>query len=403
MNKRKFGPWWLLLFFWAELCFMELVVHAATAPQFWQPELVLLMLYPLVPAVLLFALCRLFPPRANRVLGPVCSGLCYIFFASQLVYYSIFHCFYSAYSMGNGGQVMQFWKVTLHAIRKNWLPLSLMLLPPVGHAVLGKRFSAARLRLPYLPAFAALAAAVHFGLMALLPVFGTQPLSAYDLYHSTNDMKQTTAHLGLMPAFRLDVHRLLFGFEGGEIELATETKAPMEAPTEAPTEPPERPEHTVKIQVSVNCDCTITNAEGQTVRQGDDSGPEGDLVVYSIDLYGFDTGTLPMEVWEVAASDSFTLETTTSPCAFCAEIGDAFYAVTECTGVTRIEFRDGYIKLTGSEMTYKMLTTFDAGEDYYFEITGTGTTEIEFPMGEIASTGALSETYQVEKFSIYSV
>ena len=39
MNKRKFGPWWLLLFFWAELCFMELVVHAATAPQFWQPEL----------------------------------------------------------------------------------------------------------------------------------------------------------------------------------------------------------------------------------------------------------------------------------------------------------------------------------------------------------------------------
>lgn len=132
MNKRKFGPWWLLLFFWAELCFMELVVHAATAPQFWQPELVLLMLYPLVPAVLLFALCRLFPPRANRVLGPVCSGLCYIFFASQLVYYSIFHCFYSAYSMGNGGQVMQFWKVTLHAIRKNWLPLSLMLLPPAG-------------------------------------------------------------------------------------------------------------------------------------------------------------------------------------------------------------------------------------------------------------------------------
>ena len=56
------------------------------------------------------------------------------------------------------------------------------------------------------------------------------------------------------------------------------------------------------------------------------------------------------------------METTTSPSAFCAEIGDAFYAVTECTGVTRIEFRDGYIKLTGSEMTYKMLTTFDAGE-----------------------------------------
>lgn len=189
------------------------------------------------------------------------------------------------------------------------------------------------------------------------------------------------------------------------------TEAPTEAPTEeltealpeeteAPTEPPERPEHTVRIQVSDNCDYTVTNAEGQTTRQGDDGRPRGDLVVYSIDLYGFDTGTLPMEVWEVAASDSFTLETTTSPCAFCAEIGDAFYAVTECTGVTGIEFRDGYIKLTGSEMTYKILTNSHARERQYFRITGTGTTEIEFPIEDVLAASPIGETYRVERCSV---
>lgn len=189
------------------------------------------------------------------------------------------------------------------------------------------------------------------------------------------------------------------------------TEAPTEAPTEeltealpeeteAPTEPPERPEHTVRIQVSDNCDYTVTNAEGQTTRQGDDGRPRGDLVVYSIDLYGFDTGTLPMEVWEVAASDSFTLETTTSPCAFCAEIGDAFYAVTECTGVTRIEFRDGYIKLSGSEMTYKILTTSHARERQYFRITGTGTTEIEFPIEDVLAASPIGETYRVERCTV---
>ena len=75
------------------------------------------------------------------------------------------------------------------------------------------------------------------------------------------------------------------------------TEAPTEEPTEAlpeeteaPTEPPERPEHTVRIQVSDNCDYTVTNAEGQTTRQGDDGRPRGDLVVYSIDLYGFVPG-----------------------------------------------------------------------------------------------------------------
>ena len=192
---------------------------------------------------------------------------------------------------------------------------------------------------------------------------------------------------------------------------AVQTEPPTEAPTEeltealpeeteAPTEPPERPEHTVRIQVSDNCDYTVTNAEGQTTRQGDDGRPRGNLVVYSIDLYGFDTGTLPMEVWEVAASDSFTLETTTSPCAFCAEIGDAFYAVTECTGVTRIEFRDGYIKLSGSEMTYKILTTSHARERQYFCITGTGTTEIEFPIEDVLAASPIGETYRLERCTV---
>ena len=188
------------------------------------------------------------------------------------------------------------------------------------------------------------------------------------------------------------------------------TEAPTEAPTEeltealpeeteAPTEPPERPEHTVRIQVSDNCDYTVTNAEGQTTRQGDDGRPRGDLVVTALILW-LDTGTLPMEVWEVAASDSFTLETTTSPCAFCAEIGDAFYAVTECTGVTRIEFRDGYIKLSGSEMTYKILTTSHARERQYFCITGTGTTEIEFPIEDVLAASPIGETYRLERCTV---
>ena len=105
------------------------------------------------------------------------------------------------------------------------------------------------------------------------------------------------------------------------------TEAPTEAPTEeltealpeeteAPTEPPERPEHTVKIQVSVNCDCTITNAEGQTVRWEFDGSPEGDLLIYGTGLSGFGVGIDPMQSWEVAASDSFTFETSSSSCAF---------------------------------------------------------------------------------------
>ena len=188
------------------------------------------------------------------------------------------------------------------------------------------------------------------------------------------------------------------------------TEAPTEAPTEeltealpeeteAPTEPPERPEHTVTIQVSVNCDCTITNAEGQTVRWEFDGSPEGDLLIYGTGLSGFGVGIDPMQSWEVAASDSFTFETSSSSCAFYAEIGDSYYSVS-CTGVTGIEFRDGYIKLTGSEMTYTILTNSHARERQYFRITGTGTTEIEFPIEDVLAASPIGETYRLERCTV---
>lgn len=184
------------------------------------------------------------------------------------------------------------------------------------------------------------------------------------------------------------------------------TEAPTEEPTEAlpeeteaPTEPPERPEHTVTIQISVNDDCMITNAEGQTVRWEFDGSPEGDLLIYDTDLSGFGVGIDPMQSWEVAASDSFTFETSSPTCAFYAEIGDSYYSVSG-TGVTGIEFRDGYIKLTGSEMTYTILTNSHARERQYFRITGTGTTEIEFPIEDVLAASPIGETYRVERCTV---
>lgn len=191
-----------------------------------------------------------------------------------------------------------------------------------------------------------------------------------------------------------------------EVPTEAPTEAPTEEPTEAlpeeteaPTEPPERPEHTVTIQVSVNCDCTITNAEGQTVRWEFDGSPEGDLLIYGTGLSGFGVGIDPMQSWEVAASDSFTFETSSSSCAFYAEIGDSYYSVSG-TGVTGIEFRDGYIKLTGSEMTYTILTNSHARERQYFRITGTGTTEIEFPIEDVLAASPIGETYRVERCTV---
>lgn len=230
---------WLLLFFWLYLCWCEGIVRINSAQFFWTIGLLMTALFSAVAAMLLYVLCSVFSQRVNRALELIaCYGLL-IFYASQLIYNYKFHFFYSAYSMGNGGQVLEFWRVILHALWVKAVPLLLMLLPAVLLSVYGRVFAqsriGSRLRRVY---FAAGAIALHLAIVLLLPAFGNAPMSPYDLYHETNDLSKGALQLGLLPAFRLDVHRLIFGFDGGELVTPEEPPSLSSEPTQLPSDEP---------------------------------------------------------------------------------------------------------------------------------------------------------------------
>lgn len=234
-RQKHYAREWLLLFFWLDLCWCEGIVRANSAQFFWTIGVVPTLLFSAVAALLLYAVCSAFPQRVNRVLELIAGYGLLIFYASQLIYHYKFHFFYSAYSMGNGGQVLEFWRVILHALWVKAVPLLLMLLPAMLLSVYGRVFTESKLRsrLRRL-CFAAGAIALHLAIVLMLPLFGHAPMSPVDLYHQTNDLSKGALQLGLLPAFRLDVHRLLFGFDGGELVLPEE-------PSSLSTEPTQRP------------------------------------------------------------------------------------------------------------------------------------------------------------------
>ena len=238
-RQKHYAREWLLFFFWLYLCWCEGIVRINSAQFFWTIGLLTTALFSAVAAMLLYVLCSVFSQRVNRVLELiVCYGLL-IFYASQLIYNYKFHFFYSAFSMGNGGQVLEFWRVILHALWVKAVPLLLMLLPAVLLSVYGRVFArsriGSRLRRAY---FAAGALALHMAIVLLLPAFGHAPMSPYDLYHETNDLSKGALQLGLLPAFRLDVHRLIFGFDGGELVTPEEPSSLSSEPTQLPSDEP---------------------------------------------------------------------------------------------------------------------------------------------------------------------
>ena len=87
MKRAKSSHIWLLPFFYLGLCLNEAVLRAVTAQGFWRAGLGIACLFALVPALAAYVLCRLFPPKMNRVLELVLSWFFFLFYASQLVYF----------------------------------------------------------------------------------------------------------------------------------------------------------------------------------------------------------------------------------------------------------------------------------------------------------------------------
>ena len=101
---------WLLFVLWLTALIPELALHLATAKDpasLWNYGMYLPGLFALVPALILFAvLCLIHSGGWKRALLILFSLIVFVLCASQLVYYRIFGCFYSAYSMANGGQAV---------------------------------------------------------------------------------------------------------------------------------------------------------------------------------------------------------------------------------------------------------------------------------------------------------
>ena len=256
-QKKHFAREWLLPIFWLYIFWSECVVRATTNRTFWTNGLIVTALFSLVAALIVYGLCSVFTRRVNRVIERVCVFGLLLFYISQTIYYYKFHCFYNFYSMGNGGQIVEFWRIILKALWVKAVPLLALLLPAIALTVFGGMFEEPKLRHWYCRLSAlVLALVLHFGVVALLPLFGMESsVSAYHVYFDTNDLQQGAYHIGLLPSFRLDIHRLLFGFEGGrlsELEPPESTEAAPESTETESTEPETtRPEPVIDTSPNV--------------------------------------------------------------------------------------------------------------------------------------------------------
>lgn len=211
MNKLK--NWTLLLYFALSLIYLELVFRFATVGGYiFAGDFFIAAFFASMLAVVFFLLCTAFSPRVNRVLAVAVLVLMSTLFASQLVYYQIFTTFYTVYSAANASQVFQFWREALLGIVSRPVILLLLFLPVIAAIVLRRRLNFAPTTWAWRGILVVAVLMFYGGGVAAVHANDDGPASAYVLYYQRSVPRQSVERLGLITTMRLDVQRLLFGW-----------------------------------------------------------------------------------------------------------------------------------------------------------------------------------------------
>lgn len=216
----------------------------------------------IISAIFSLILCAIKSNKNKKILLVVFLALSAIFYSSQIVYNTIFHTYYTIYSLTHGGQVLQFWRDILLGL-KTCLPFvafiilicvlaSVITLKSLNYTC--KKIKKYKLK-PIIVSFVIII--LVFLLLISIVIFNTkdQQGAPYEMFFITNSIDGSVREFGLSMAQLLDAERLLFGFDSRQLD-----EQQMEAQQE-------QVEIVYEPSVTVDLEALIASEENSTIKE----------------------------------------------------------------------------------------------------------------------------------------
>ena len=205
----------LLLYYIFFIIYEELVLSCILFKAF-PTSIWLIALFSIPIAIVFSFISNIFKLKGNKIITYFITIFVIILFGAQIVYYSMYESILSFYSIVNGGQVAEFMDVIFDMIARNWYGIALFILPLIILIILHIKNVINFERMKWKGNLIKLGALVLIQIIAILCVnfIDTNKLySNKNLYYNTHVPKLTTKNMGFLTSMRLDLQRLLFGFE----------------------------------------------------------------------------------------------------------------------------------------------------------------------------------------------
>ncbi len=164
--------------------------------------------------VILSLFCSYFPPLVNRIVTDVLTGLMIILYIVNTLYRAIFQVFFSvAFVNRTNMKFVQYYREIIEGIKNNWFVLLLIVAIPTVSLILLNRLKIFKYR-----QLSVKCIYLHFGYLAVLigliciivPIYGKDSFSAYDLMKYENISEYSMDKLGVTATHEIEIRNTIF-------------------------------------------------------------------------------------------------------------------------------------------------------------------------------------------------
>lgn len=253
--KKQFNVIFYLSFL---IIYLEILTKIFVTKSFSGILLTLLFSIPII--LISYLITNIFKKKGNVVLTYIISVVFVIYYCFQFFFHRLFSNIFSFNTLGLASNALDFTNIIFDVVIKNIWVVILYLLPIILLIIFQKRINFERASLKKI--LICFIATILIWIISLLclNINKNDTYSAYNLYYNINSESKTVETFGLFTYTRLDVKRVLFGFE---------EKLTMNEEPNIPNIPEEEePEEAVPTynEIEIDFNTLIANETNSTIK-----------------------------------------------------------------------------------------------------------------------------------------
>ena len=182
--------------------------------------------------MLLTLLTNIFGRKISKVIFYTSIGIMQFLYLFQYVFYRLFSVTFSFHTLGLADQAVDFSSIIIDCLKMYYAPILLLLTPLIILLIFKRTIKFYHLIRPVrITGVVIFLILIGLSYLSLIPNKNNL-YSAYSLYYKVNAQEKNIDKFGLITAMRLDVNRVIFGFEEEFVTTDTKKDSKPTKPTE---------------------------------------------------------------------------------------------------------------------------------------------------------------------------